>query len=726
MLSIEQLTTQLLEKPPPGSRVHSYLILPPTALHSKPETLPQLAAWPTTVLRVQGSAHQISNDQRRMLQLVQQQQNICVSIPSDSGRSTASLLALYQALHRNQQKHALCIHLQKRDELSHLKRITTCNDALAPEHHLQASIYDGDTPKTQRRTIKQTPPQVILTTPEMLHTGILAYHGGWRNVLRSLRMIVLPDLHLYAGAIGVHTAHLLRRLYRLCQHYGSHPQFLITTAPLGNLQRLSQNFTGQHCSLVASEAQRRCPQSRIILSVAGHPAAVLDDVMRRLCDAALVPHILTPHDRQPASPEAQSRSVVFLGLPASLTMLHEYLAQLANATHPTLSILILQGQTPLERYIMRYPVVYQHTWQLDLPLPFDHPLLAKQHLLCAAAELALQAGERYSGLSGLRNLIKQLAKQQMISRQTTMRQWIATQPQPHRRIRLRFFEPAFAVIRQPDRRFISTLEPQQAFREAFEGAVYHYQGETFRVERYLKERRRIEVRPANNATQTRAWIKAEVHDMHIDRSLSAPAYQVTYGALTYCERIAAFERLARQNSSSASRYALPQHQRQFRTQGVWFDFHHRATIPEQEHWTAVHTFIHAALASVRLLVACQQRDYAGTMHVHHDHAATTAQLSAVMIDLQNGGNGISACLYQNQDRWLRIALQILLQCDCEQGCRRCVLEQKCDACDTTTTLDRTAGIRLLQLMLEEVAPSVDAVRPWVEPVTEHDGKSTRQ
>jgi DEAD/DEAH box helicase domain-containing protein len=717
MLSIEQLTTQLLEEPPAGSRVHSYLTLPPTALHGRPETLQQLPAWLATALRVQGDA-QLSNDQHRMLQLVQQQQNICLSMPSDSGRTTASLLALYQALHRSQ-KHALCIHLLKKDELAHLKRITTCNDALAPEHHLQASIYDGDTPKTQRRTIKQTPPHVLLTTPEMLHTGILAYHGGWRNVLRSLRMIVLPDLHLYTGAIGAHTAHLLRRLYRLCQHYGSHPQFLITTAPLGNLQRLTQDLTGQHCTMVASEAQRRYPQSRIILSVTDYTAAVLDEVMRRLSEAALAPHILAPHDRQPSSPEAQSRSIVFLGLPVSLTMLHDYLAQLAGGTYPSLSILILHGQTPLERYIMRYPVVYQQTWQVDLPLSFNHPLLAKQHLLCAAAELALQAGERYSGLSGLSNLIKQLAKEQMISRQTTMRQWIATQPQPHRRVRLRFFEPAFAVIRQLDRRFISALEPQQAFRQAFEGAVYHHKDEAFRVERYLKERRRIEVRPANNAEQTRAWIKAEVHDMHIDRSLSAPTYQMTYGTLTYCERIPAFEHLTRQNPSSASRYALPQHQRQFRTQGIWFDFHRRATIPEQEYWTAVHTFTHAVLASVRLIVACKHSDYTGTLHA--DHAATTIQLSAVMIDLQNGGNGISACLYQNQKRWLRTALQILLQCDCKGSCRRCVLEQKCDACDATTALNRAAGIRLLQMMLEEVAPSLDAVRPWISPVTEHDG-----
>ncbi|MCZ6876437.1 MAG: DEAD/DEAH box helicase [bacterium] len=718
MLSIEQLTTRLLEEPPSGSHVHSHLILPPTAPSSRQATLWQLPDWLATLLQVQGIEY-LSDDQYQVLRLIQQQQNICVSAPSGSGRGTVHLLALYQTLNHNQQRHALCISLQKQGELAQLRRITICNDALPPERHLRASIYDGDTPKTQRRSIKQTPPHVLLTTPEMLHTGILAYHGGWRAFLQSLGIIILPDLHLYTGAIGVHLAHLLRRLYRLCRHYGSHPQFFITTAPLGNLQRLTQDLTGQYCTIVTGEARRRYPQSRVILNVTSNTAAVTDEVATRLTEAGLAPNILEPNAQQTLSPEPQPRSVVFLGLPTSLMMLHEHLARLASAASPSLSILILCGQTPLERYVMRYPAVYQNSWQVDLPLLFDHPLLAQQHLLCAAAELALQAGERYSGLRSLSNLIKQLATEHRISRKTATRQWIATQPQPHRRLRLRFFEPAFAVIRQPDRRFISSLEPERAFREAFEGAIYRYKDESFQVERYLKDQRRIEVRSAPNAEQTRAWIIAEVNDKHIEASLSTSTYRVTYGALTYCESIHAFERLTKKNPLYTSRYVLPHHQRQFRTQAIWFDFHHNEAVAKREYWTAVHTFVHAVLASVRLIVACNDTGYTGT--VCQDNEAAITRLSAMIIDLQNGGNGISACLYQAQNRLLRAALQTLLQCDCEQGCRRCVIEQRCDACEDTVALDRQAGIRLVQKMIEEMVPSLDSVRPQVEPVAEYDG-----
>jgi DEAD/DEAH box helicase domain-containing protein len=318
---------------------------------------------------------------------------------------------------------------------------------------------------------------------------------------------------------------------------------------------------------------------------------VTNDLIPRLTEAGLTPDILQPNDQPLAEPKPQSQSVVLLGLPFSLIGLHEYLARLSSYPNPSLSILVLDGRTPRERYVLRYPAVYQHRWLVDLPLCFNHPLLAPQHLVCAAAELALQAGERYAGLSGLSEMIKQLANERAISRKTATRQWVATPFQPHRRMRLRFFEPAFAVIRQPDRRFITSLAPQRAFREAFEGAIYHHQGESFHVERYLAERRRITVRPVHNSDQTGAQIEAHVGKKHINVSLSAATYHVSYGTLTYTESIRTFERRTKQNPAHVSRYALPNHQRQFQTAGVWFDFDDNEAAPKQAHRTAIHTFI---------------------------------------------------------------------------------------------------------------------------------------
>lgn len=708
MLPIEPFTTRLIAEPPPGSHVHAHLTLPPVAPDSRPHNRRQLPDGLASLLARQG-IEQLSTYQWQALQRIQQQENVCVSAPAGSGRGTVRLLALHQALNHAPQRYALIICLHKQGELKHLKRIVSWNDMLSPEHHLRASIYDGDTPKTQRRKTKQTLPQVILTTPEMLHAGILAYHSGWRAFLQSLQIIVLPDLHRATGAIGVHLAHLLRRLDRLCRHYGAQPQFLTTTAPLGNLPQLTRDLSGQPCSLVTGDIRRRAPQTRIILKVSGHIGAVTDALTTRLTGAGLTPAILQPEAPSIAEPEPPLQSVICPGLPLSWIHVHEYLARLSSYAHPSLSMLLLGGQTASERYVLRYPAVYQQSWLVDVPLGFHHPLLARQHLVCAAAELALQAGERYAGLSGLSDLIKQLEREHAISRKTATRQWIATQFQPHRRIRLRFFEPPFAVIRQPDRRFITRLEPQQAFREAFAGAIYRYRDATFQVERYLADQRRIIVRPSHSTDQTRALIHAQVAQKHTHISRSAPTYRVTYGTLTYTETIRIFERRTPQGRASASRYVLPGHQRQFQTEGIWFDFDDDATLPLQAQRTARHTFMHAVFAAIRFIVAC--RDTAYSAILAPDDAASIPGLSAVIVDLQSGGNGISACLYQARDRLLRAALQTLLQCDCEQGCTGCIMGQRCRACHDAVGLDRQAGIRLLQKMVGDLAPSLDTIRP---------------
>ena len=87
---------------------------------------------------------------------------------------------------------------------------------------------------------------------------------------------------------------------------------------------------------------------------------------------------------------------------------------------------------------------------------------------------------------------------------------------------------------------------------------------------------------------------------------------------------------------------------------------------------------------------------------------------AVFVDQQAGGNGVSTCLYRAHDRALRIGLQLLLQCDCEQSCDRCVARQDCDACGVAEAPDRHAGIRLLQRMLGEVVPPLSSVQPHAD------------
>lgn len=700
MQSIEQCVTQLISNPPADSQVRSHLILSSTTPHFGATSSTHVPDWLAAMLQAQGIDH-LTDAQWQTLHAVQQRQHVCLSAPAGAGRGVARLLALYQLLVAAGSGHALYIAPQKQQALAQLKTIIMWNEHLPPEHRLTAAIYDGDTPKTERRTIKQAPPHLVLTTPEMLHAGILAYHSGWRAFFQHLRCIVLADLHLCTGALGVHLAHLWRRLYRVSRHYGAQPLSLITSAPLGNVPHIVRLFTGQPCTVIAAMAWRRQPQARLLLEAHGNMTTLVDELTKRLNQTNIQPLLIesvsisldhTLHTRRPYG-------AIFPGMPASLTHLHESLARLANSAAPGLSLVVVRGQSPQEQYLLRYPSVYQTQWIQDLPLEVHNTLIARQHLECAAAELALEAGERYPGMHGLHELMHQLAADQVIVRRTPSRQWVATQQQPHRRMRLRAYESGFALLHQHDGRFLGRLDAARAFREAFEDAVYLHHGQSFQVERSLPERRRILLRPAHVAYQTRGVVKTQVTDRRLEASVSSDTYCITYGMLHYEETLYAYERLDPHTHRRTSLHALPEQHRGFRTPGVWLDL--REYQSNHDTLAALHTVVHAVLASLPLLILGEPGQVRGGVYEGP---------TVVFVEAQADGNGACTCLYQAYERVLRVALQILLRCDCATGCDRCVTAQRCDTCVDAAQLHRHAGIRVLQKLLGEVAPSLEAVQ----------------
>jgi ATP-dependent helicase YprA (DUF1998 family) len=106
---------------------------------------------------------------------------------------------------------------------------------------LRPATYDGDTPQRERGRVRREA-RIVLSNPDMLHTGILPHHPQWAELLGGLRYVVLDELHTYRGVFGSHVANVLRRLQRICRFYGSNPRFLCTSATLANPQELAQRL----------------------------------------------------------------------------------------------------------------------------------------------------------------------------------------------------------------------------------------------------------------------------------------------------------------------------------------------------------------------------------------------------------------------------------------------------------------------------------------------------
>jgi DEAD/DEAH box helicase domain-containing protein len=117
----------------------------------------------------------------------------------------------------------------------------------APE--IGVFTYDGDTPSDARRAIRGKA-HVVLSNPDMLHSGILPHHPRWAKLFENLKFVVIDELHAYRGVFGSHLANIMRRLQRVCRHYGSDPIFICSSATIANPGELAAGLTGRPFELI--------------------------------------------------------------------------------------------------------------------------------------------------------------------------------------------------------------------------------------------------------------------------------------------------------------------------------------------------------------------------------------------------------------------------------------------------------------------------------------------
>jgi DEAD/DEAH box helicase domain-containing protein len=134
------------------------------------------------------------------------------------------------------------------DQLAELQTMCETLEASTGET-IGVFTYDGDTPQDARRTIRARA-HLVLSNPDMLHSGILPHHPRWAKLFESLRYVIIDELHAYRGVFGSHLCNVLRRLRRICRHYGSNPVFLCSSATIANPKELAERLVEQSFEIV--------------------------------------------------------------------------------------------------------------------------------------------------------------------------------------------------------------------------------------------------------------------------------------------------------------------------------------------------------------------------------------------------------------------------------------------------------------------------------------------
>ena len=237
------------------------------ALHRLPADPGRFAPFPEwvrpeirRVLEAQGICALYSH-QAHAVEAVRKGSNIALTTPTASGKTLCYNLPVVQAILEKPETRALYLFPTK----------ALAQDQMHELHHLIASLgadiktftYDGDTPEEARQAIRKQG-HVVVSNPDMLHSGILPHHTKWQKLFSNLRFVVLDELHVYRGVFGSHVANVIRRLSRICRFYGSDPVFVCCSATIANPKEHAEHIIERPVELISESGAPRAAKTFIM------------------------------------------------------------------------------------------------------------------------------------------------------------------------------------------------------------------------------------------------------------------------------------------------------------------------------------------------------------------------------------------------------------------------------------------------------------------------------
>lgn len=428
-------------------------------------------------------------------------QNIVVVSGTASGKTLCYNLPVLDRAFRDPKSRALYLFPTKaltQDQYQGLVEFTSWARSLPELPDIPVGVYDGDTPTGNRPGIRSKA-RLLLTNPDMLHTGILPHHTRWVDFFRNLNFIIIDEIHVYRGVFGSHIANIIRRLKRVSAIYGSSPQFFLTSATIGNPGDFAEKLIELPVTTIDKDGS---PQGKrhfifynppVIDPDLGIRAGSLQESMRLTTDlldvgvqtlifakARRSVEMMLMYLRQSRMEDfdkirsyrsgylAKERrdieqslrqgtaravvatnalelgidigsmdAVILLGYPGTIASTRQQAGRAGRKNGTSISVLVASAN-PLDQYLMLHPeFIFERSPEQALINP-DNLLILLQHLRCAVFELPFEKNDSFGNLSaGMRNsLLDFLVQNGEVHRSNEKYFWMTDQ-YPSQRVSLR-------------------------------------------------------------------------------------------------------------------------------------------------------------------------------------------------------------------------------------------------------------------------------------------------
>jgi DEAD/DEAH box helicase domain-containing protein len=623
--------------------------------------------------------------------------------------------------------------------------------SLIPETGVKAATYDGDTPVGQRAAVRRLS-HLLLTNPDMLHVGILPGHEHWGKFLRSLRMIVLDEMHVYRGVFGSNVGNVLRRLLRLCEWHRARPRIVACSATIGNPREVLKQLTGREAVLVdedgsphgkrtfvfwnppeigegkrlsanvatseilaslAEAGQRTLAFSRARVSA----ELVLRYTRRRVAETSVAPEAIesyrsgyTPKERRSieqalfkgkllglSATNAMELgvdvggldAVVINGYPGTGSSFWQQAGRAGRGTRDGLAVFVAH-EDPLDQFLVRQPRLLLDARNERVGLNPQNPQILTAHLRCAAHERPLAPSELHMFGEGAIEATEAMDRSGELEFRGGLFFYPSIDPPaPKVSIRGGGGDSVRLLVGMDE---IGSMEKWRAMTSAHEGAVYLHRGASFLVRQLDLEAGVAHMEPQEVGYYTQTIVRSVLD--------TAPAFlregDFSLSGLNVTDMVEGYRKRSLDGDSVLSVEELDLPPQSYDTVGIRIDLPPLdMEIEPMAQIGAVHGLEHALLAVAPLLAGCDRGDLGSAWYAVFPDTLAPA---VFVFDKTPGGVGLSEKLFESREAWISAALDLLKTCDCTEGCPACLLSARCEAMNET--LAKPGTIEALQTLRE--------------------------
>ena len=718
-----------------------------------------LEAWPGTIEQMLRDAdiQRLFVHQAQAIDLVRAGEHVVVATPTASGKTLIyNLMVMERFLVRPDSKALFMFPLKAlaQDQLLNLNKFTASLEGRRPT----AAIYDGDTSTWHRKRIRERPPNVIMTNPEMLHLSFLPHHARWATFFSGLETVVVDEVHTYRGLLGSHMSQVFRRLQRICRHYRSSPAFIFNSATVANPKQLAEQLTDLEVRTVSNSGSPKGKRHILFIDPIDSPAQTAILLLKAALQRNLRTIVYTqsrkmteliaiwagtqageyadrisayragflPEERREIESKLSrgellaviSTSALELGIDIGdldLCLLVGYPGTIVSTWQregrvgrngQESAMILIAGEDALDQYFMRNPEDFiQRSPEAAVVNPFNPNILAR-HVVCAANELPLSKGESFMQTQEVVEAIATLETGGELLRSGEGDRWFSSRKAPHRQVHLRGAGNRYAIIGSSDGENKGEIDGFRVFKETHPGAVYLHRGDTYLVDTLDLETNTVTVTQANinYYTRARAHKHIEILETYDDKQVAGS--RVSTGKLKVTEQVTGFERRRIRGKKLISRLPLDLPEQTFETDGIWFEIPSNVQTKAESGYLhfmgGIHAMEHAAIGMFPLIVMTDRNDLGGISIPYHPQVGSAA---VFIYDGIPGGAGLCRQAFYRAKDLLDVTLKAIKTCPCETGCPSCVHSPKCGS--GNRPIDKVSAIFVLKELLQMPGDAVD-------------------